>query len=65
MDNRCLRHIIEDESQFIILKAKDGEIVTFSENGKWKIIGIGNIRIMPSIFTKNIRLVDSLEYNSI
>ena len=52
-----------DESQFITLDAKDEGIVTFGDNYKEKIIGIGNIGITPSKYIKNILLVDSLKYN--
>ena len=52
-----------DESQFITLDAKNGGIVTFGDNGKEKIIGIGNIGITPSKYIKNILLVDGLKYN--
>ena len=52
-----------DESQFITLDAKNGGMVTFGDNGKGKIIGIGNIDITPSKYIKNILLVDGLKHN--
>ena len=52
-----------DESQFITLDAKNGGMVTFGDNGKGKIIGIGNIGIAPFKYIKNILLVDGLKYN--
>ena len=52
-----------DESQFIILDAKNGRMVTFGDNGKGKIIGIGNIGITLSKYIKNILLVDGLKHN--
>lgn len=52
-----------DESQFITLKAKDGGMVTFGDNGKGKIIGIGNIGITSSTFIENVLLVDGLKHN--
>ena len=52
-----------DESQFIILDAKDGGMVTFGDNDKEKIIGIGNIGITPSKYIENILLVDGLKHN--
>ena len=52
-----------DESQFITLDAKNGGMVTFGDNGKGKIIGIGNIGITPSKYIENILLVDGLKYN--
>ena len=52
-----------DKSQFITLDAKNRGMVTFEDNGKRKIIGIGNIGITPSKYIENILLVDDLKYN--
>ena len=52
-----------DESQFIILDNKNGGMVTFGDNDKEKIIGIGNIGITPSKYIENILLVDGLKHN--
>ncbi len=38
-------------------------MVTFDDNEKSKIIGIGNIRITPTTFIENILLVDGLKHN--
>ena len=51
------------ESQFITLEAKNRGMVIFGDNGKEKIIGIGNIDITPSTYIKNILLIDSLKHN--
>ena len=55
--------MIGDESQFIMLDAKNGGMVTFGDNGKGKIIGIGNVGITPSKYIENILLVDGLKHN--
>ena len=55
--------MIGDESQFITLDARDGGMVTFGDNSKGKIIGIGNIGITPSKYIENILLVAGLKYN--
>ena len=52
-----------DKSQFITLEAKNGEIVTFGDNDKEKIIDIDNIGITLSTYIKNILLVDDLKHN--
>ena len=52
-----------DESQFITLEAKNGGMVTFGDNGKEKIIDIGNIGITPSTCIENILFVDDLKHN--
>ena len=42
---------------------KEGRVVTFDDNDKGKIIGIGKIQITPTIFIDNIMLVDNLKHN--
>ena len=55
--------MISDESQFIILEAKNEGMVTFEDNDKGKIIDIGNIGITLSTCIENILLVDGLKHN--
>ena len=52
-----------DESQFVTLEAKNGEMVTFGDNSKRKIINIGNIGITPSTCIENVLLVDGVKHN--
>ena len=52
-----------DINQFFTIKRKDEGFVTFGDNKKKKIIGIGNIKITLSTFIKNILLVDKLKHN--
>ena len=55
--------MIGDIDQFFILKSKDEGPVTFEDNRKRRIIGIGKIKITPSTFIKNVLLVDKLKHN--
>ena len=43
LDSGCSRHMTGDKEQFNKLDAKDGGHVTFGDNAKGKIIGIGEI----------------------
>ena len=43
LDSGCSRHMIRDKEQFNKHDAKDRGHVTFGENAKGKIIGIGEI----------------------
>ena len=43
LDSGCSRHMTEDKEQFNKLDIKDGGHVTFRDNTKGKIIGIGEI----------------------
>ena len=63
MDSGCSKHMTGNRSLLSNLKRKDGGHVTFGDNAKGKIIGIGNIgnRSSPSI--ENVLLVDNLKHN--
>ena len=52
-----------DKDLFFTLELKDGGTVTFGDNGKGRIIGIGKIKITPFIFIENVLLVDKLKHN--
>ena len=63
LDSRCSRHMTRDKSMFASLNPKDGGFVTFGDNSKEKIIGIGNVGKEPSPIIKNVLLVDGLKHN--
>jgi len=42
---------------------KEGGMITFGDNGKGKIIGIGKIKIIPCTFIEIVLLVDKLKHN--
>ena len=52
-----------DETQFTSLKPKYGGFVTFGDNDKEKIIGIGSIGKNSSTFIENVLLVKGLKHN--
>ena len=51
-----------DIDQFFTLESKDEGSVTFGDNHKGRIIGIGKIKITPT-FIENVLLVDKLKHN--
>ena len=55
--------MISDKKQFFTIEIKEGGVVTFGDNCKGKIIGIGKIQITPTTFIDNIMLIDNLKYN--
>ena len=63
IDSGCSRHMTGNASSFNKLKAKDGGKVTFGDDNKAKMIGIGDIGTQKSSFIKNVLLVDNLNYN--
>ena len=52
-----------DKDQFYTLEMKDGGLVTFGDNGKGKIVGIGKVKITPYTSMENMLLVDKLKHN--
>mgnify|MGYP000552808847 CR=1 FL=1 len=52
-----------DVKQFTSLEALNGGSVTFGDNGKGKIIGIGKVHITPSSCINNVLLVEGLKHN--
>ena len=63
LDSSCSRHMMGDIDQFFILESKDEGSVTFEDNHKERIIGIGKIKITLFTFTENVLLVDKLKHN--
>ena len=49
-----------DKDQFISLESKDGGNVTFGDNAKGKIIGIGQVGNSNSLSIHKVLLVDGL-----
>lgn len=56
------RYMISDKAQFIIFTKKE-RMITFADNGKGHKLGTGKVCIAPSIFIKNILLVNGLKHN--
>ena len=52
-----------DKEKFNKLNAKDGEHITFKDNAKGKIIGIGEINNPQSLSIHHVLFVDGLKYN--
>jgi hypothetical protein len=63
MDSGCSRHMTGDKAQFSSLKSKDGGHVTFGDDGKGKIIGIGMIGKESSNSIDQVLFVHGLKHN--
>ena len=57
--------MIRDHNLLCTLNSKDEAIVTFEDNAKGKIIGIGNVGNPDNLSIKNVLLVDGLKHNLI
>ena len=60
LDSGCLRHIIGDESLFQQLDRNKSGDVSFGDNSKGAIRGIGTIGNNPYIKIKNVLLIENL-----
>jgi hypothetical protein len=63
LDSVCSRHMTEDDSLFSSISKINGGKVTFKDNLKVKIIGVGNIRGKSSALIEKVFLVNNLKYN--
>ena len=61
LNSGCSRHIIGDKGQFNKFDAKDGGHVTFGDNTKGKIVGIGEIGNPQSLSIHHVLFVDGLK----
>ncbi|OAY23990.2 hypothetical protein MANES_18G120350v8 [Manihot esculenta] len=63
-NNGCSRHMTGNSSHFISIEKKDGSgQVTFGDNGKGKIVGIGKVGKENSHTLDKVLLVDGLKHN--
>ena len=60
LDSGCSRHMTGDKEKFNKLDVKDGGHVTFRENAKGKIIGIGEIGNPQSLSIHHVLFIDGL-----
>ena len=65
LDSGCSRHMTGEHKLLSTLKSKDDGIVTFGDNGKGKIVRIGNIGNPEDPSIENVLLVDGLKHNLI
>ena len=63
LDSGCSRHMTGDINKFTTLVPKNGGHVTFGDNSKGKILGIGTIGIAPNPTIENVLYVDGLRHN--
>ena len=63
IDSGCSRHMSGDKSLFVEVKMKNHGYVTFGDNNKGKIIGIGKMGKEPLLTIDNFYLVDGLQHN--
>ena len=62
LDSGCTDHMTEDKDMFRELAENDGpwKYVTFGDNSKGKVVGLGKVSISHDSSIQNIMLVESL-----
>jgi len=63
LDSGCSRHMTGNKKLFLSLEPFDGGRVTFGDNKKGKIVGVGKIGISSSHAIDNVYLVSGLKHN--
>ena len=63
LNSGCSRHMTGNKEQFYKLDVKDWGHVTFEDNAKGKIVGIGEIGNPQSLSIHHVLFIDGLKYN--
>ena len=64
MDSGCLRHMTGSRRWFSSLTPKSSkEYITFGDNGKGKIVGVGAVVVSDHFSLREVALVDNLGFN--
>ena len=66
LDSGCTQHMTGDSRMFNSIKSNDGDgvqSITFGDNSKGKVKGLGKITISNYLSISNVLLVESLNFN--
>ncbi|WVZ89077.1 LOW QUALITY PROTEIN: hypothetical protein U9M48_035533 [Paspalum notatum var. saurae] len=63
MDSGCIQHMTDDSRMFTSLSGDNYDKITFGDNSKGKVEGLGKIEISSEYSINNVLLVDSLNFN--
>ena len=63
LDSGCSKHMIGDALQLINLKWKPDGYVTYGDNNRGRILGVGDIGGDDNITIRDVLLVDGLKHN--
>lgn len=63
LDSGCSKHMTGDITRFSSLTLKSKGHVTYGDNNKGKILGVGKIGMPPSITIDNVLYVEGLKHN--
>ena len=64
LDSGCTQHMTGDRKMFTTFENGRGiDKITFGDNSKGKVIGLGKIAISNDLSISNVSLVESLNFN--
>ena len=63
MDNECSKHMTGDSTQLINIKWKFARYVTYGDNNRGKILGVGDIGRNDRVIIEDVLLVKGLKHN--
>ena len=63
IDSGCSKHMTGDVSKFTTISPKKSGHVTYGDNNKGKIIGVGKIGTSSSTHIENVLLVEGLKHS--
>jgi len=63
IDSGCSKHMTGDASKFTHISPKKSGHVTYGDNNKGRILGVGKIGTNSSTSIENVLLVDSLKHS--
>ena len=64
LDSGCTQHMTGDRKMFTTFEnGKGSDKITFGDNSKGKVIGLGKIAISNDLSISNVSLVESLNFN--
>ena len=63
IDSGCSKHMTDDVSKFTTISPKKSGHVTYGDNNKGKIIGVGKIGTSSSTSIENVLLVEGLKHS--
>ena len=66
LDGGCIQHMTGDSRMFDSINTNDSnrvDSITFGDNGKGKVKGLGKITISNDLSISNVLLIESLNFN--
>jgi len=63
INSGCSKHMTGDASKFTHISCKNSGHVTYGDNNKDKILGVGKIDMNPSTSIENVLLIDGLKHS--